>query len=87
MIDKEYITYSIVQKIFMAIKSCVNNSYRNLVKSGVLPMAALSNYFNLEEITTARKISAAVINISGRQRMLSQRMALCKHKTYHPSFS
>ncbi|MCZ0900101.1 type IV pili methyl-accepting chemotaxis transducer N-terminal domain-containing protein, partial [Microcoleus sp. HI-ES] len=38
-------------------------------------MAALSNYFNLEEITTARKISAAVINISGRQRMLSQRTA------------
>ena len=38
-------------------------------------MAALSNYFNLEEITTARKVSAAVINISGRQRMLSQRTA------------
>ncbi|WP_332945026.1 MULTISPECIES: ATP-binding protein [unclassified Microcoleus] len=38
-------------------------------------MAALSNYFNLEEITTARKVSAAVINISGRQRMLSQRAA------------
>ncbi|MEG4343606.1 ATP-binding protein [Microcoleus sp. A003_D6] len=38
-------------------------------------MAALSNYFNLEEIRTARKVSAAVINISGRQRMLSQRTA------------
>jgi len=38
-------------------------------------MAVLSNYFNLEEITTARKVSAAVINISGRQRMLSQRSA------------
>lgn len=38
-------------------------------------MARLNNYFNLEEITTARKISAAVINISGRQRMLSQRTA------------
>jgi two-component system, NtrC family, sensor kinase len=38
-------------------------------------MAALSNYFNLEEITTARKVNAAVINISGRQRMLSQRSA------------
>jgi two-component system NtrC family sensor kinase len=38
-------------------------------------MAALSNYFNLEEITTARKVNAAVINISGRQRMLSQRTA------------
>jgi signal transduction histidine kinase len=38
-------------------------------------MMAVSNYFNLEEITTARKVSAAVINISGRQRMLSQRSA------------
>jgi len=41
-------------------------------------MVALSNYFNLEQITTARKISAAVINVSGRQRMLAQRSAfLC----------
>lgn len=38
-------------------------------------MVALSNYFNLEEITTARKISAALINVSGRQRMLSQKTA------------
>lgn len=33
------------------------------------------NYFNLEQISAARKISAAVVNISGRQRMLSQRTA------------
>ena len=59
----------------MALKSCVRKSYRHLVESGALPMARLNNYFNLEEITTARKISAAVINISGRQRMLSQRTA------------
>ena len=59
----------------MALKSCVSTSYRHLVESGALPMATLNNYFNLEEITTARKISAAVINISGRQRMLSQRTA------------
>ena len=59
----------------MALKSCVSRSYRHLVESGALPMAAVNNYFNLEEITTARKISAAVINISGRQRMLSQRTA------------
>ncbi|MEG4282477.1 ATP-binding protein [Microcoleus sp. A006_D1] len=58
----------------MALKSCVSTSYRNIVDSKVLRMA-LSNYFNLEEITTARKVSAAVINISGRQRMLSQRSA------------
>jgi signal transduction histidine kinase len=38
-------------------------------------MMAVSNYFNLEEITTARRVSAAVINISGRQRMLSQQSA------------
>ncbi len=36
---------------------------------------ALKNYFNLEEIMTARKISAAIINVSGRQRMLSQKTA------------
>ncbi|MEG4573981.1 ATP-binding protein [Microcoleus sp. N3A4] len=59
----------------MALKSCVSTSYRHLVESGILPMAAMSNYFNLEEIRKARKISAAVINISGRQRMLSQRTA------------
>jgi hypothetical protein len=59
----------------MALKSYVSRSYRHLVESGALPMATLNNYFNLEEITTARKISAAVINISGRQRMLSQRTA------------
>ncbi|MEG4506504.1 ATP-binding protein [Microcoleus sp. F6_B4] len=59
----------------MALKSCVSKSYRHLVESGALAMARLNNYFNLEEITTARKISAAVINISGRQRMLSQRTA------------
>src|SRR5919202_1677673 len=59
----------------MALKPCVSKSYRHLVESGALPMARLNNYFNLEEITTARKISAAVINISGRQRMLCQRTA------------
>jgi two-component system, NtrC family, sensor kinase len=36
---------------------------------------ALKNYFNLEEIMTARKINAALINVSGRQRMLSQKTA------------
>lgn len=35
----------------------------------------LKNYFNIEEIMTARKISAAIINVSGRQRMLSQKTA------------
>ncbi len=36
---------------------------------------ALKNYFNLEEIMIARKINAALINVSGRQRMLSQKTA------------
>ncbi|MEG3974410.1 ATP-binding protein [Microcoleus sp. herbarium8] len=59
----------------MSITSCVSTNYRHLVDFEVLEMEVLSNYFNLEEITTARKVSAAVINISGRQRMLSQRSA------------
>ncbi|NJK67306.1 MAG: GHKL domain-containing protein [Microcoleus sp. CSU_2_2] len=59
----------------MVIESCVSASYRNFVELEALPMVALSNYFNLEEITTARKISAALINVSGRQRMLSQKTA------------
>jgi two-component system NtrC family sensor kinase len=50
-------------------------TYRHSVESGVLPIMALKNYFNLEEIMKARKISAAIINISGRQRMLSQKTA------------
>jgi two-component system, NtrC family, sensor kinase len=59
----------------MAIESCVSTSYRNFVELEALPMVALSNYFNLEEITTVRKISAALINVSGRQRMLCQKTA------------
>jgi two-component system, NtrC family, sensor kinase len=60
---------------FMVLKSSVSDCNTNLVELGILPMMALSNYFNLEEITTARNISAALINVSGRQRMLSQRTA------------
>jgi two-component system, NtrC family, sensor kinase len=52
-----------------------SRTYRHSVESGVLPIMALRNYFNLEEIMTARKISAAIINVSGRQRMLSQKIA------------
>lgn len=55
--------------------SSATRSYRHSVESEVLPIVAFKNYFNLEEIMTARKISAALINVSGRQRMLSQKTA------------
>ncbi|MDF0556532.1 ATP-binding protein [Kamptonema sp. UHCC 0994] len=38
-------------------------------------MLEFTKYFNLDDIWAVRKISAAVVNISGRQRMLSQRTA------------
>jgi len=36
----------------------------------------VATYFEIDNIITAREINAAIINISGRQRMLSQRTAL-----------
>ena len=36
----------------------------------------LTKYLDIEHITAIREVNAAVINISGRQRMLSQRVAL-----------
>ncbi len=40
------------------------------------PLIKLQNYIDVEEITNTRAINASVVNISGRQRMLSQRIAL-----------
>ncbi|MBD2579097.1 ATP-binding protein [Oscillatoria sp. FACHB-1406] len=39
-------------------------------------VVTVSNEFNIEKIFAVREVSAAVLNISGRQRMLSQRSAL-----------
>jgi signal transduction histidine kinase len=48
----------------------------NLFSLKLLPVMALATYFDLDKIIKAREINAAVINISGRQRMLCQRAAL-----------
>lgn len=52
------------------------NILGNLFYLKLLPVIAVATYFNLNEIICVQEIKAAVINISGRQRMLSQRAAL-----------
>lgn len=49
----------------------------------LLPVIALTNYFDLNQIHTVRKSSAAIVNVSGRQRMLSQRTALLSLQLIH----
>lgn len=49
---------------------------KKLLYLKLLPLIALMSYFDLDQIITTREINAAVINISGRQRMLCQRTAL-----------
>jgi two-component system, NtrC family, sensor kinase len=46
------------------------------LSSKILPLLTMTNYLEIHKITAARNISAAVVNISGRQRMLCQRSAL-----------
>ena len=55
-----------------------NVTYKYLFYGGFLPMLVLSQYLGVEQIQALRQVNAAVINVSGRQRMLSQRLAfLC----------
>jgi len=46
------------------------------VKLQLLAVLALATYLNWNELHTVREINAAVVNVSGRQRMLSQRTAM-----------
>jgi signal transduction histidine kinase len=50
--------------------------FGNLCYLKLLPIITLALCFDLDKIISVREINAAVINISGRQRMLSQRAAL-----------
>jgi len=51
----------------------------------LLPVLALTNYFDINQIHTVRQSSAAVVNVSGRQRMLSQRTAFLSLQLIHSS--
>ena len=49
---------------------------KNLFYLKLVLVITMTTYFDLDKTINAREINAAVINISGRQRMLSQRAAL-----------
>jgi signal transduction histidine kinase len=49
---------------------------KKLLDLNLLPIITMATCFDLDTTITVREINAAVINISGRQRMLSQRAAL-----------
>jgi two-component system, NtrC family, sensor kinase len=50
--------------------------YRYFLNSKIFSLLTVTHYLEIHKINTARSISAAVVNISGRQRMLCQRSAL-----------
>lgn len=60
-------------------------SYKSYFHLELLPVIALINYFDINQIHTVRQSSAAVVNVSGRQRMLSQRTALLSLQLIHSS--
>ncbi|MDT8900231.1 diguanylate cyclase [Anaeroselena agilis] len=51
-------------------------SLRYIVALSLIALLALAAYFTLRELIVGEQVSAAVINISGRQRMLSQKAVL-----------
>lgn len=57
-----------------ALLTCT--AYKYFLHLELLPLLAFAQYLNIHEINAARQVSAAVVNVSGRQRMLSQRSAL-----------
>lgn len=53
-----------------------NGKAYKLVHLELLPVLAFTHNFDVNQINAARQIGAAVVNVSGRQRMLCQRTAL-----------
>lgn len=51
-------------------------TYKSWLRLELLPVLAFNRYFDSHQIHPTRQINAAVVNVSGRQRMLSQRTAL-----------
>jgi len=50
--------------------------HKNLLALALLPGLTLTTFLDLHQVSVVREINAAVVNVSGRQRMLSQRTAL-----------
>jgi len=55
-------------------------TFKYLFALGLLAVLSIASYFILSENIKTQKTGAAVVNISGRQRMLSQRIALQAHQ-------
>jgi two-component system NtrC family sensor kinase len=51
----------------------------------LLPVNTFTDYFDIHQIYTVRQSSAAVVNVSGRQRMLSQRTAFLSMRLVYSS--